>query len=57
MPFILKADEFDAWLESDGTDYLQALLQPYEETDLEIYPVSREVSYPKNDYAGLLESI
>ena len=55
MPVILKADVFDAWLESDDTDYLQTLLQPYEETDLEMYPVSREVNYPKNDNAKLLE--
>jgi putative SOS response-associated peptidase YedK len=57
MPVILKADVFDAWLESDDTDYLQTLLQPYEETDLEMYPVSREVNYPMNDSAELLERI
>jgi putative SOS response-associated peptidase YedK len=57
MPVILKADLFDAWLESDDTDYMQALLQPYEETDLEMYPVSRKVNNPKNDYARLLAHI
>jgi len=57
MPVILKADVFDSWLESDDTDYLQALLKPYEETDLAMYPVSREVNYPKNDNAGLLKRI
>ena len=57
MPVILKANVFDAWLQCDDTDYLQALLQPYEETDLEMYPVSRLVNYPKNDNAELIVSI
>ncbi len=54
MPVILKANVFDAWLEYDDTDCLRALLQPYEETDLEMYPVSRLVNYPKNDNAELV---
>lgn len=57
MPVILAADLFDAWLESEDTDYLQSLLKPDEITDLEMYPVSREVNYPKNDNAGLLQPL
>ena len=57
MPVILNADVFDAWLESEDTEYLQSLLKPDEETELDIYPVSREVNYPKNDYAGLLDHL
>jgi putative SOS response-associated peptidase YedK len=57
MPVILKAEVFDDWLESEDTEYLQTLLKPYEDTDLEMYPVSREVNYPNNDNARLLERI
>jgi putative SOS response-associated peptidase YedK len=57
MPVILQADVFDAWLQSDDTDYLQALLKPYAEKDIEMYPVSREVNNPRNDNARLLHRI
>lgn len=57
MPVILNPDMFDTWLESDDADYLQSLLVPYEDTDIDMYPVSREVNYPKNDFASLIERI
>ncbi|MCG6939124.1 MAG: SOS response-associated peptidase [Gammaproteobacteria bacterium] len=57
MPVILNAEVFDDWLRSDDSASMQALLQPYTGTDIEMYPVSREVNYPKNNYARLLERI
>ncbi|MCG6937835.1 MAG: SOS response-associated peptidase, partial [Gammaproteobacteria bacterium] len=57
MPVILNAEVFDDWLRSDDSASMQALLQPYTGSDIEMYPVSREVNYPKNNYARLLERI
>lgn len=57
MPVILKPDVFESWLKNDDTDYLQSLLLPYEEGDLEIYPVSRAVNIPKNDRPDLVNRL
>lgn len=57
MPVILKPDVFDSWMMNDDTDYLQSLLIPYEENDLEIYPVSRAVNSPKNDRPDLVDRL
>lgn len=57
MPVILKPDVFDDWLESTDTDYLQNMLQPYADTDIEMYPVSRAVNNPRNDEVALVERL
>lgn len=57
MPVILKPDVFDNWLKSNDTDYLQSLLIPYQENDLEMYPVSRAVNSPKNDRPDLVDQL
>ena len=57
MPVILKAENFDAWLESEDTDYLQTLLVPYAEQDIEMYPVSPVVNNPRHDSAELLNRL
>ena len=57
MPVILKPDLFDDWLESNDTDHLQDMLQPYEDTDIEMYPVSRAVNNPKNDWVELVRQV
>ena len=57
MPVILKAENFDAWLESKDTDYLQTLLVPYAELDIEMYPVSPVVNNPAHDSAELLNRL
>ena len=54
MPVILKAELFDSWLNNDEADFLQGLLQPYAETDLEMIPVSHAVNNPRNDSAVLI---
>lgn len=57
MPVILKPNVFDNWLKSNDTDYLQSLLIPYQENDLEMYPVSRAVNSPKNDRPELVDRL
>jgi putative SOS response-associated peptidase YedK len=57
MPVILKPDVFDSWLKNNDTDYLQSLLIPYKEDDLEMYPVSRAVNSPKNDRPDLVDRL
>ena len=57
MPVILKPNVFDNWLKNNDTDYLQSLLIPYQETDLEIYLVSRAVNSPKNDRPELVDRL
>ena len=53
-PVILKAEVFDSWLNNDDADYLQGLLQPYADADLEMIPVSHAVNNPRNDSAVLI---
>jgi putative SOS response-associated peptidase YedK len=49
MPVILDRRDFGAWLDPEGKpEELQALLHPYEENDLEAYPVSTFVNNPRN---------
>lgn len=57
MPVILKPNEFENWLSSDDTLYLQNLLVPYAKTDLEMYPVSTAVNNPKNNKAELISRL
>ena len=54
MPVILKAEVFDGWLNNDDADFLQGLLQPYADADLEMIPVSHAVNNPRNDSAALI---
>lgn len=57
MPVILKPNVFENWLSSDDTDYMQSLLSPYAENDLEMYPVSTAVNNPKNNKAEVLDRL
>ncbi|MGZ8908051.1 MAG: SOS response-associated peptidase [Methylobacter sp.] len=59
MPVILAADDWDAWLRSDGKDavVLQSLLKPYPAEDMVVWPVSTKVNSPRNDSAECLEAL
>ncbi|MFL6654078.1 MAG: SOS response-associated peptidase [Sulfurifustis sp.] len=59
MPAILPETAWKAWLDPLYPDYdeLTALLQPYPDSPLEIYPVSRAVNSPKNDRPELLDPV
>jgi putative SOS response-associated peptidase YedK len=51
MPVILEPDDYDVWLQSDGThlDELQHLLRPAPETMLAAHPISTYVNSPHNE--------
>mgnify|MGYP006299080001 CR=1 FL=1 len=57
MPVILEPDAWDAWLDPGMEDaaMLDALLVPASNDVLEIYPVSRAVSSPRNNGPELIE--
>lgn len=59
MPVIIRQRQFNDWLdpENDQIDELRDMLKPYTASDLEIYPVSRDVNSPKNDKASLIERV
>ena len=57
MPVILKPEVFDRWLTEDDLEYLQGVLLPYADSDLEMVPVSREVNNPRNDSAALITAV
>ncbi len=44
MPVILHRDDEDNWLGLDDEKEIQRLLRPYEDNELEIYTVSKEVN-------------
>ncbi len=48
MPVILKAEDYDRWLEAKvtNTDLLQGLLKPYLATKMSSHPVSKNVNTP-----------
>ena len=50
MPVMLRPDQYDLWL-ADTTDgaTLQSLLQPFDDSDLQAYPVSTAVNKIEND--------
>ncbi len=51
MPVILPPDTYEKWLDpsEQGPESLNALLQPYSDTEMTAYLVSRLVNNPKND--------
>lgn len=50
MPVILPPDLYAKWLQPGSPEgELKALLRPYPEDDLQVYPVSRMVNSPSND--------
>lgn len=57
MPVMLEPGEESAWIGSADIAELQTLLDPYPESLLKAYPVSKAVNDPANDSAELLEEI
>ncbi len=51
MPVILSPANHEAWLDPDTKDpeVLKPLLRPWPDDELELYPVSKRVSNPRND--------
>ena len=59
MPVILDQDGCEIWLDTNGNNVkrMTALLQPYQGSDLEFYPVSTRVNNPKNTDEGCLKPL
>lgn len=59
MPVILKAKDYDQWLDAKekDTDKLQKLLASYPASEMASYKVSRSVNLPENDLPELIEKI
>jgi len=59
MPVVLEPDLWAAWLDPETADTgeLQAMLQPDETTELELYPVSRLVNDARNEGPELLRPL
>lgn len=57
MPVILRPAMYDSWLSNNNLDYLQSILISYAQDDLEMYPVSRAVNNPKNDWPDLVDRL
>ena len=58
MPVILPPEDFDAWLDVDGTTVVaaQALLRSFEAPDFAARPVSTRVNDARNDDPSVLEA-
>ncbi len=59
MPAIIRPEHYASWLDPRHADAaaLQAMLTPYPERLMEVYPVGRRVNSPANDDPGLLERL
>jgi putative SOS response-associated peptidase YedK len=59
MPVILRKEDESIWLDRGIRDpqILQRLLRPYDEKELEAYPVSSDVGQVKNDHPSCIEPI
>lgn len=59
MPCIIQPEHYDAWLDSTGTDVniLQAMLGPYPDRLMEVYPISRLVNSPQHDSPEVIQRI
>lgn len=57
MPVILKREDEKLWLNGADPDEILSLLNPYDTTGMDAYPVSKLVNSPRNDSPQILERI
>lgn len=59
MPAILNENACKIWLDAENKDArpLEKLLAPYQDADLDAYPVSTYVNSPKNTGAACLQPL
>ncbi len=59
MPVILKAKDYDQWLDAKETksERLQSLLAPYPAAEMASHAVSRAVNIPATDSPELIEEL
>ncbi len=57
MPVILAPKNYDLWLDPkvEDKEKLQGLLRPFRPSEMEAYPVSTVVNYPRNDVEECVE--
>ena len=56
MPVMLERDEETPWLEGDAADAMD-VLDPYPSSDIEAYPVSKQVNNPVTESPALFDAI
>ena len=58
MPVILPAEDYDLWLNNKTKpEQLRALLKPYPEKLMDVYPISKLANSPKNDQLECLKKL
>ena len=59
MPFVVDEKVTDMWLDTkfDNYEALLKAIQPFDEKQLQVSPVSTKVNKVENDFAELLEPI
>lgn len=54
MPVILHKEDEEAWLNENNRDFLETIMQPYEDGTLQLVPVSTDVNVVKNNNGDLI---
>ncbi len=57
MPLILEKEDEYRWLTANSKNVLHKMLKPFDEGKMEIYPVSKEVNSPQNNYSDLITAL
>ena len=59
MPVILSPENQKAWLNPAIKDdeTLKSLLLPYDPEKMDLYPISRDINYVKNDFPELIQPV
>jgi putative SOS response-associated peptidase YedK len=59
MPVILREEDYARWLGEEAADpeVLKALLRPYPDTEMELYPVTRKVGNPRFNSPECMEPV
>lgn len=59
MPVILSKENQKRWLDPAirQREELEALLSPYSTTQFDLYPISNQVNFVRNDHPGIIEPI
>jgi len=54
MPVILHPNDVDLWPSVDDEDFIHTVMRPYEDGELELVPVSKEVNVVRNNEGSLI---
>jgi putative SOS response-associated peptidase YedK len=56
MPVMLTPDNERVWISDESLEDVMHLLQPYDEKEMNAYPVTKKVNSPKNNDRSVMES-